>query len=553
MLDSCIVRCEDVDKILTVPKNTSLRVLASEVHPEDKDNIIAAYVNNVYQNLSYVLANDVNVRFLRTSEIEGRRIYVRTLLFVLFYAVKELYPKASLRTHFSVSDGFFFVIEGMEKDKDVSSELKRFMNRAIADNFPIKSDMLFWEKVLEVFRSEGLHKKAALVERRKRLYFEVNSLNNVYGYLFGTIADKTGCLSSFDIAPFMNGYIIIPPAINNDKPAYLIDATKIKMYDTFMKFKAWQELIGITSMVDLNTAIHDNMADEVVKICEAQQEKNLSNMSDEVAKECERGVKLVLISGPSSSGKTTFSKKLNIQLRVFGFKPMVISMDDYFIERDKTPLDEYGNKDFESVDSVDVDLFQEHLISLLKGDEVSVPTYNFITGKREYNGRLLKMKERSVIIIEGIHALNPRLSSRIDQDLVYKIYVSALASMSMDHTSYISTTDNRMLRRIVRDAKYRNRPCEETLSWWNGVRRGEEKHIFPYQNEADMLFNSALPYEICVLKSLAEPLLLNVPNTMIEYAEATRLLNMLSFVSPIDINLVPPSSLLREFIGGSNY
>ncbi|MEG1554137.1 MAG: nucleoside kinase, partial [Rikenellaceae bacterium] len=432
-------------------------------------------------------------------------------------------------------------------------EIKRFMNGIIADDPPIKHNTLFWEQALELFRAEGLKEKLTLVESRKRLYYSVDILNEHCGYFYGTIADRTGVLKDFDISPFMTGYILIPPTTSDGRPRYSIDATKIKMYDTFMKFKAWQNLIGITSIGVLNEAVDGGGADEIVKICEALQEKNLSNLADEVTGFCYKGVKLILISGPSSSGKTTFSKKLNIQLRIFGLKPLVVSMDDYFVERDHTPLDEYGNKDYETIEAVDIELFQDNILKLLKGEEVSVPTYNFIKGKREYNGETLKMGDKSVIIVEGIHALNPLLTSRIDENATYKIYVSALASMSMDYTTYISTTDNRLLRRIVRDAKYRNRKCEETLGWWAGVRRGEEKHIFPYQNEADRLFNSALPYEICVLKCLAEPLLLNVPNTMVEYAEASRLLNMLSFISPIDINLVPPSSLLREFVGGSNY
>lgn len=553
MTDSCIIRSGDDGKLFTIPKNTTLRDLAREMYPGEDSDIIAACVNNVYQNLSFVTTCDMTVRFIRTSDMEGRRIYVRTLLMVLYVAVRELYPNATLRSNFSVSEGFFFTVEGSESKKDISSELKRHMNGIISDNLPIKHDTIFWEQAIDLFRREGLKQKVALVEGRKRLYFDVDTLNGHSGYMFGTIADLTGAVGKFDIAPFMAGYILMPPAIGSNKSLFLIDATKIKMYDTFMRFKSWQNLIGITSIGDLNAAIASGRSDEIVKICEAQQEKNLSNMADEIADQCEKGVKLILISGPSSSGKTTFSKKLNIQLRIFGYKPLVLSMDDYFVEREFTPLDEDGNKDYESIDAVDIDLFQEHLLALLKGGEVSVPTYNFVSGKREYNGNTLKMDERSVIIVEGIHALNPKLTSRIEEKVVYKIYVSALASMSMDYTTYISTTDNRLLRRIVRDAKYRNRPCEETLGWWGGVRRGEEKHIFPYQNEADTLFNSALPYEVCVLKSLAEPLLLNVPNTMPEYAEATRLLNLLSFISPIDINLVPPSSLLREFVGGSNY
>lgn len=553
MNDSCIVRCEECEKLITVPKNTTLRVLVEELAQEGDAQVIAACVNNVYQDLNFVVTCDMTVRLIKTTDIEGRRIYVRTLLLILFCAVRELYPNATLRTNFSVSDGFFFSVEGLSGTKDISSELKRFMNGLIADDLPIRHDMVFWEQAIELFRQEGLKQKVSLVEGRKRLYIDVDTLNGHSGYFFGTLADRTGVMGKFDIAPFMTGYILIPPAMDSDKPLYLIDATKIKMYDTFMRFKEWQNLIGITSIGELNAAISAGRADEVVKICEAQQEKNLSNMADEIAAECERGVKLILISGPSSSGKTTFSKKLNIQLRIFGFKPLVVSMDDYFVEREFTPLDENGEKDYETIDAVDINLFQEQLLALLKGEEVSAPTYNFVTGKREYNGNLLQMGHRSVIIVEGIHALNPQLTSRIEEKLVYKIYVSALAAMSMDYTTYISTTDNRLLRRIVRDAKYRNRSCESTLSWWAGVRRGEEKHIFPYQNEADVLFNSALPYEVCVLKSLVEPLLLNVPNTMPEYAEATRLLNMLSFISPIDINLVPPSSLLREFVGGSNY
>lgn len=553
MVDSCVIRSGEDGKLFTLPKNTTLRDLAREMLPEGDADVIAARVNNVYQDLNFVATCDMTVSFIKTSDMEGRRIYVRTLLMILFCSVRELYPNATLRTNFSVSEGFFFTVEGLETRKDISSELKRHMNGIISDNLPIKHDMVFWEQAIELFRQEGLKQKVALVEGRKRLYFEVDALNGHSGYFFGTLADMTGAVGKFDIAPFMNGYILVPPAIGMDKPVYLIDATKIKMYDTFMKQKEWHSLIGITSVSDLNNAITSGRSDEIVKICEAHQEKNLSNMSDDIADQCEKGVKIILISGPSSSGKTTFSKKLNIQLRIFGLKPLVVSMDDYFVEREFTPLDEDGNKDFESIDAVDIDLFQEHLLALLKGAEVSMPTYNFVTGKREYNGNTLKMGNGSVIIVEGIHALNPKLTSRIEERLVYKIYVSALASMSMDYTTYISTTDNRLLRRIVRDAKYRNRPCEETLGWWGGVRRGEEKHIFPYQNEADALFNSSLPYEMCVLKSLAEPLLLNVPNTMPEYAEATRLLNMLSFISPIDINLVPPSSLLREFVGGSNY
>ena len=554
MADKSTVRSDDLRKSLTVANGTTLRELMKKIlKDDDTSDVGAAFVNNESTSLDYAINNDVTVRYMTTKETEGRRVYVRTFVLMLYAAVVELYPAAKLKVNFSVGDGLFFSVDGVDPVKDLSPHLKRRIRQIIAEDIKIDHNLVYCEEAQKLFEKEKLHDKLSLIETRKRLYYNIDVFSEHYGYMYGTTGDRTSIIKEFDIVRFMNGYILVLPDRTDSGLSYAIDATKLKMYELFLQFKEWQDLQNLPNMGSLNKAIREGRADEIIKISEARQEKVLAHMADDVMDNIRQGVKLILISGPSSSGKTTFSKKLNIQLRVFGITPIIISMDDYFVERDQTPLDENGQKDYDSISAVDVDLFQEHLIQLLAGEEVSMPTYNFITGKREYNGDYLKMEDRSVIIVEGIHALNPDISSHIDRNLIYKLYVSALTSISMDDTTYFSTTDNRLLRRIVRDAKYRNRSCEETLRWWAGVRRGEDKYIFPFQNEADKLFSSALLYEINVLKVLAEPLLLEVPNTAPEYAEASRLLNILSYLAPVDMDLVPPGSLLREFIGGSSY
>lgn len=551
MHNNCVkVWCENIGSEVLVEAGTSLERLL-DILPLDRECFISAYVNNRSKDLNYIIYSPITVNFIDASHFEGARVYGRTVCFLLFKAVRDLFPSQRLYIKQSIKQGYYFDIEDHHSTTDQAERIEHRMRELVAAHLPIRREKARFEQAIDLFRAEGLDDKLELLESRRHLYVSINRMADVSGYFYGTMAVNTSYIDLFGIKPLEEGYYLGLPKFEDPCEIDLsIDVDK--MFKVFQRHKQWNSIIDISTIGKLNGVVQRGEASELVKIGEALHEKEFSALADTVVDAHHKGVQLVLISGPSSSGKTTFSKRLMIQLKVLGLKPVTISIDDYFVPRDRTPLDEQGRKDYESIRAVDVDQFNSDVNGLLRGEEVSVPTYDFISGSRK-EGQTLQLGERSILIVEGIHALNPLLSQDIAPQRIYRIYASALTSISMDNLSRIGTTDNRLLRRMVRDSKYRNRSALETLQQWGAVRRGEERNIFPYQDNADYMFNTALFFELAILKRHALPLLHSVPDTTPEYSEARRLIDMLDYISSIEESELPPTSILREFVGGGSF
>ena len=553
MNTSVRVVCENTNTTLSVEWGSTLGALAQSVRTPESLPFLAAYVNNSIRELDYRIAEPVTVKFIDISHFEGVRVYQRTLFLTLHKAVHDLYPDHRFRIMQSVSRGFYCEIEGVEITPEVIGAIKARMDALIAAKLPIVRHKLLREEVIDIYRNLGFEDKVAILTSRPNLYVTVYTLDDMAGYFYGALAPNTSYLHLYDLKPYYNGiYIAVPCRTAPDtlEPQVAQD----KMFDVFQEYKHWVDVMGVSTVGQLNRKIVGGDGSDLVKIAEAFHEKKLAGVADRVAEEHHtRGAKVILVSGPSSSGKTTFSKRLGIQLRILGLEPVMISLDDYFLDRENTPRDENGDYDFETIDALDIATFNDHLMRLLAGESVDIPRYDFITGRRQWHDNRLTLGPRSVLVVEGIHALNPRLTAEVPDHYKFKIYLSCFTSISMDDLSRIATTDNRLIRRIVRDNAYRGADATSTLKRWQSVRRGEEKHIFPYQENADVMFNSSLFYELPVLKRHIVPLLYNVPDTVEEYGEAQRLLKFLDNFCEFDEKEIPPTSLLREFIGGSSF
>ena len=547
------VVCENTKSTISVEWGTTLGSLAQSVRTPNSLPFLAAYVNNSIRELDYRIAEPVTVRFIDISHFEGTRVYHRTLFLTLHKAVHDLYPLHRFRITQSVSRGFYCEIEGVKITEEVIASIKGRMDALIAEGLPIVRHKLLREEVIEIYRKLGFEDKVAILTSRPNLYVTVYTLDDMAGYFYGALAPNTSYLHLYDLTPYYNGiYIAVPCRTSPD--TLEAQVAQDKMFDVFQEYKHWVDVMGVSTVGQLNRKIVGGDGSDLVKIAEAFHEKKLAHVADQVAEaNCSREAKVILVSGPSSSGKTTFSKRLGIQLRILGFEPVMISLDDYFLNREDTPIDENGEYDFETIDALDITTFNDHLMRLLGGESVDIPRYDFITGRRQWHDNKLTLNSNSVLIVEGIHALNPRLTAEVPDHFKFKIYLSCFTSISMDDLSRIATTDNRLIRRIVRDNAYRGADATSTLKRWQSVRRGEEKHIFPYQENADVMFNSSLFYEIPVLKRFVEPLLHEVPDTMEEYGEAQRLLKFLDNFAEYRTEEIPPTSLLREFIGGSSF
>lgn len=516
--------------------------------------IIAAFVNNHSKELSYRLFSSQAVRFVEFASPEGRRVYARSIFFLLEKAVFDLFGEVKVRMMHPVGRGFYCEIIGMEKlTPDQLKMIKQRMVEIAKADLPIVRKKLRLEEAKEYCIKHKLDDKLLLLETKPHYFVSFFNLGGVYDYFYGSMVPSTKYLEIFDVDLFCDGLVVLMPDRNNPNIVEPI-CIQTKLYGIFRDFNYWGDTLGVANVGALNKKVIDGKVGQLIKIAEAMHEKAFSNIADDIYKRRREGeVRLVLLAGPSSSGKTSSSKRLSVQLQVLGLEPFAISLDDYFVERDRTPKDEFGNYDFEALEAVDVELFNRDLNRLFAGEEVELPRFNFKNGTRIYEGNKVKLNEKSVLIVEGIHGLNPNLVPHIDKNLLYKIYASALTTLSVDCGVAIHTTDNRLLRRIVRDFKYRGRDAYTTLSGWQSVRAGEDKHIFPYQEEADVMFNTALIYELAVLAPIAKPLLRRVPETSPEYAEALRLLKFLEFFVEVDPLYIPPTSILREFIGGSSF
>lgn len=553
MKDTVQVHCINTNEKKDVPMGSSLEELI-EVFGVKMPHLIAnAKVNNKTESLAYRIYRPKRIEYVDISNSSAMRTYVRSLCFILAKAVDDLFPDAQIFIEHSVSNGYYFQIDaGQIIGKEQLDNIRNRMHEIVDADIPFESIEDETTDVVKLFREHRMEDKALLLETSDFLYAYYFRLGNYIDYYYGCIVPSTGYIKLFDIQQYNGGFLLqVPSRTEPEELAPIVKQEKLlNVYREHLKFL---KISDLNNVGDLNKAKINGRISDVIQISEAYQAKQIGEIAAQIRQKYDEGVRLILISGPSSSGKTTFRKRLEIELFVEMLKPIGLSLDDYFVERDKTPLDEFGEKDYESLYALDLDLFEENLLALMNGNEVELPSYNFVSGKREFKGNRLKMGANNILIVEGIHALNPELTERIPAINKFMIYVSALTSISLDNHNWIPAADNRLLRRIVRDYRYRGYSAIETISRWESVRRGEEKWIFPYQENADVMFNSAMIYELAAIRRHVEPILQQVPKTDPEYAEAYRLLKFLSYFNYITDRELPPTSLLREFLGGSSF
>ena len=549
------IYCKNIDSSKSFPHGISLLDVYKGFNLDLPFGPVNAKVNNKVEGLNYRFYNNKDVEFQNICTSSGMRTYVRSLCFVLCKAVEELYPQGSIMLEHPVSKGYYC---RMNLDRPIGLDdvqrIKQRMKEIIAEDIPFKRFECHTEEVVELFRQKGMTDKVKLLETSGNLYSYYYTLGDTVDYYYGSLLPSTGYIHLFGLEKYYDGLLLQVP--NRQQPDELEEMIKQeKMLDVLKEHRRWNQILGVGNVGDFNEACNQGHATQLINVSEALQEKRISQIADEIFHRKEQGqpLKLILISGPSSSGKTTFSKRLSVQLMANGIRPYPVSLDDYFVNREQTPRDANGEYDYESLYALDLDFFNQQLQSLLNGEEVELPRFNFTTGKREMSGTRLKIDENMILILEGIHALNPELTAHLPAESKFKIYVSALTTILLDNHNYIPTTDNRLLRRIIRDFKYRGYSAEETISRWPSVRAGEDKWIFPYQENADVMFNSALLFELAVIKDYAEPILRKVPNNRPEYSEAYRLRKFLEYFVPLQDKELPPTSLLREFLGGSSF
>lgn len=550
--------CKNTGAYHDVPRGISLIELKDQLGIQLKYPIIAAHVNYKVENLNFLMYKPKDVEFLDASSPTGMRVYVRTLNMVLACAIHELYPSMDLRIEHPISKGYYCTLQWHSHSEDTQhnspvvtadmvAAIKQRMQQIIAEDRPIYEEEKRTKDVIKMFASQ--YNKGTIFETLGNPYCRYFRMGDFIDYYTNVLLPSSGYINVFDLELFQDGMLLRIP--NRENPTILEDAIQQdKMFSIFCEYSRWNKLLHIHNVTDFNIACKRNKSFEMIKLAEALHEKKVAQIADAIA---EKRPKMIFVSGPSSSGKTTFSKRLQIQLMVNGIKPEVLSMDDYFVNRVDTPVDENGEWDFENVKAVDLPFFRQQMQELLEGKEVELPTYDFSIGERVFEGRKLKLHKDSILLIEGLHALNPCILPDVDRSLTFKIYVSALTTINIDNHNWIPTTDIRLLRRVVRDYKYRNFSARETIARCPSVVRGEMKWVYPYQEEADVMFNSALIFEFAVLKRHAEPILQEVPKYCEEYSEAHRLLKFLQYFVPIPEKEIPPTSLLREFVGGSSF
>jgi len=548
------IYCKNTKSYHNYPQGTSVIEIYQDLNIDLKYPVMAARVNYKVEDLNFLIYKPKDIEFIDLSTPSGMRVYVRSLSMVMAKAVSELYPQATLRIEHPISRGYYCKLDnlGQPVTREVISLIKERVNVIIAQGKRIVCEEKQTKEVKELFVNQ-VHQqdKIALFETLGNPYFRFFRIDDFIDYYNGVLLPSTDYLTIFDLVEYYDGLLICIP--NRDFPVELEEVVLLpKMYDIFKEYVGWNKILNMNNVADFNIACRNNQSFNLIKVSEALHEKKVASIADMISLRSDK-VRFVLVSGPSSSGKTTFSKRLSIQLIVSGLKPVVLSLDNYFVNREDTPLDENGDWDFEHLHSLDLNLFNQNLKQLLNGEEIEIPFFNFEDGKRYYKGEKIKLHHDSILIMEGIHALNPDLIPDIPAETTFKIYVSALTTISIDNHNWIPTTDTRLLRRIIRDYRFRNYSARETIARWPSVRRGEEKWIFPYQENADVLFNSALLFELAVLKRHAEPILAEVPKYCDEYTETHRLIKFLNYFVPIHDREIPPTSLLREFVGGSSF
>jgi uridine kinase len=549
--------CRNTGQTMDVPVGCNLEEVFQQTGLTMEYGPVSAKVNNKVEGMHYRIYKQKTIEFLDLQSASGIRAYTRTLFFVLCKAAHDIWPQCRVMIDIPISNGYYVDIDRKDEQgnrieitPDDIAELRERMMAIIAEDHPIHRYEATTEEAIEMFRKEGSLSKVKLLEYSGRLYTTYYDLDGYQDYYYGTLLTSTGKLHLFGLEYYYNGILLRIPSREN--PAKLgAFIRQDKMFEIFQEHHQWQDILKLRTVGDLNAAIEHGYANNLIQISEALQEKKIAQIADEIAHR--KGVRMVLIAGPSSSGKTTTCKRLSVQLAVNGIKPIGISLDDYFLDRDQTPRDETGDYDFEHLHALNIPLLNEQMNALFRGEEVELPRYNFQKGKSEWSGKKLKLNGNEILVVEGIHALNPELTAQIPDEQIYRIYASALTTILLDSHNYVPTTDNRLLRRIIRDHKYRGVSAKDTIRRWPSVRKGENRWIFPFQENADAMFNSAMLFELAVIKKQAEPLLEEVYENCEEHAEAYRLLKFLHYIKPISEDQIPPTSLLREFLGGSSF
>ena len=545
------IRCKNNKKSQKVEIGSTLFDIFSAFGLQMEYGPVSCKVNNKVEGLHYRVYNNKDVKFLDMTSPSGSRAYTRTLFFVLCKAVQDLYPAHDVIIDIPVSNGFYVDVRfgRPTTDEDVD-KIRQRMQEIIDAKMPIRRYMVPTEEAIALFEEKGDVEKVKLLKTSGSIYTTYYKIGEYVDFYYGTLLTNTSELYLFGLEKYYDGMLLRIPSLKD--PSVLGELTKQdKMFEIFKEHHRWQDILGIRTVGDFNQAVGAGFTTDIINISEALQEKKIAKIAEDIANR--KGVKLVLLAGPSSSGKTTSCKRLSIQLAVNGLKPLQISLDDYFVDREKTPKDANGEYDYESIYALDLQLINDQFNALFRGEEVELPKYDFQTGKSKKSGKKLKMNDNNVLVVEGIHALNPELTSQIPNEQIFRVYASALTTILLDNHNYIPTTDNRLLRRIIRDYKYRGVSAQETIHRWPSVRAGENKWIFPFQENADAMLNTAMLYELAVIKTQAEPLLQQVPENCEEYAEAYRLLKFLKYFKGIPYNNLPPTSLLRAFLGGSSF
>lgn len=545
--------CKNTDSKHTYPMGTSLLEISHDLNIELENRLCGAIVNHQVKELSFCVVKPKHIEFIDVSHPDGIRIYVRSLIFVLYAAVKEVFPHVLFKVQNGISNGYFCELYGLGREITESDLflIKQEMKALIAADIPFVKKGIVTTAAVELLVKQGLDEKAELFEQQGHLYSFLYFLNDLGDYFYGNLLPSTGYISNFGLISYFDGVLLQVPRRRHFDTLRRMEVHP-KLFDIFQEQKDWAGILNVSTISSLNNFALQNKSGDIIKISEALHEKKIAEIANQISGR-DGDVKVVLVAGPSASGKTTFSKRLGVQLAVNGMRPYLISLDDYFVDRQFTPKDEHGEYDFEALEAIDIDFFNKQLIDLFEGKEVRLPKFDFQRGQRTVNGNTLKLGTGDILIIEGIHGMNPGLLTDVHAENTFKIFISALTQISVDEHTHISTADNRLLRRMIRDSNYRGYHAADTIKRWPSVRKGEEKNIFPYQENADVMFNSATIYELAVLKKYAEPILKTVLENQLEYTEAIRLLEFLSYFKTISEAEIPPTSLLREFLGGSSF
>lgn len=553
MSETITIYCKNNNTYKDVPIGSSLLDIYTALGAPLRYRPMNAQVNNKTESLNFRCWQPKDIEFIDYTQLSGLRTYVRSLCHIFSKAVYDIWPTATLNLEHPVSKGYYCVIHnGKNIDLETIERIKKRMWELIDADLPFLHKSVRTVDAAVLFRERGMNDKARLIETAGLPYTSYYELEGYINFFYGCLTPSTGYIQLFDLEPYMDGVLLRIP--KQTDPMELQPVIKQdKMFEAYKEHLSLQRTVGLDNVGDLNLAIEKGRSQDIILVSEAMQEKQVAKIAEKIADGYKEGIRIVLISGPSSSGKTTFCKRLQVQLTTNLLHPVGISLDDYFLNREDTPKDEHGEYDFESLYALDLPYFNKDLKKLLSGEEIDLPTFNFETGQRVFKGKKLKLRENSILVIEGIHALNPELTEFIDDKYKYRVYVSVLTSISLDNHNWIPTTDNRLLRRIIRDYRFRGYSAEDTINRWPSVRRGEDKWIFPYQENADAMFNSAMLYELAALRKFAEPILAQVPESSKANAEAYRLLRFLRYFNYIPTEELPGTSLLREFLGGGSF